>query len=280
MFFRLTDRSRIFKTACVIAGIIVVLASIYAIANIRLPVGDAADSGINSPGQWQTDNFQTFHVGTYNIHRAIGQDGNREINRIASSLKANSIAGLQEVNGATLSGAPDQAQQLGELLNMGWLFAPAYRRLYGQEYGNALLSRFKVTSWRRQRLPSPVDSTNRNFIVANVQIGDRALTIINAHIDAGNDREIQLERVIEEFDRHSTAILLGDFNTRRKQSPLRELLGNSDITDAIAVALGKETPPWTVEWILTRGLKVLGGKFKDYGPSDHPMYAVEVQFVD
>jgi len=270
------SRRRIF---ILVAGLISFLVLIYFLAGISEPVGNASGTQINPPNKWRSNSVTIFNVGTYNIHQAKGLDGVRDIGRIAKELEGLSIVSLQEVRGPTWFDSADQTQQLGRLLDLGWLFAPTKTRWMRSSSGNGLLSRFEVNSWRIQQLDSTVESSYRNFVVAKILIGSNVVTLINTHIHTDVGRKNQLQTVIEEFIKHDVVVLAGDLNTRRLQSPLKELLADPEVTDAITVALGREPPIWTVDWILTRGLKVLSGKYVEAGASDHPLYSVQLSFL-
>jgi endonuclease/exonuclease/phosphatase family metal-dependent hydrolase len=69
---------------------------------------------------------KTLRVATYNIHRCRGLDGRTSAGRIAEVIRAvdADIVALQEVVGAgPTSGG--HAEELGALLGMGWVMAPA-----------------------------------------------------------------------------------------------------------------------------------------------------------
>src|SRR4026209_1657484 len=98
---------------------------------------------------------RTLRVAPYTIHRCRGLDGRTNPSRIAEvirSIDADVIA-LQEVIGAGQKSA-GHAEELGALLGMGWVMAPA-RHLRGSLFGNVVMSRLPMQhhsqydlSWR------------------------------------------------------------------------------------------------------------------------------------
>ena len=83
---------------------------------------------------------------SYNIHHGAGVDGKLDLERIAKVISSVSpgIVSLQEVDRKTeRTGGVDQAEELGRLTGMKVLFG-ASMPYQGGEYGNAVLTKFKV----------------------------------------------------------------------------------------------------------------------------------------
>lgn len=265
--------------ACSIGGLI-------GIASLRYPVAPTTGNFINAQGDWKTNKVKSFRVSTYNICRGKGLDGVRNIARTASVLRNNDIVGVNEVAGASIFGTPNQAQQLGKLLNMGWLFAPNQTRWFTPYFGNALLSRFNVEEWfctqlvwsvklRRHELKS---HSNRNLISARYKLDGHNVYVLITHLDRGTIQPAQLHYVLSKFLQHKYAILMGDFNTSIANPQLIKLFKDPSNVNAIKVALGRSDNNRRVDWIITRGFKVLGGGEHPVGISDHPNYWVELSF--
>jgi len=162
-----------------------------------------------------TSTRTTLRVATYNIHRCRGLDGRTKPARIAAVLRSvdADVIALQEVIGAGPRGR-GHAEDLGALLGMGWVMAPA-RQLRGHQFGNAVLSRFPITqhlehdlSWktceprRMQRVDIAADGCTLH--VYNVHLGTAIL-----------ERHHQAERLATIVaDRHvpGPKLVLGDFN--------------------------------------------------------------------
>src|ERR1044072_1513089 len=87
---------------------------------------------------------RTIRVATYNIHRCRGLDGRTLPARIADVIRTidPDLIALQEVIGAGAH-SPGHAEELGALLGMGWVMAPA-RHLRGCLFGNVVLSRYPI----------------------------------------------------------------------------------------------------------------------------------------
>ena len=63
-------------------------------------------------------------VGTFNIHRARGLDGRKDLARVAQVVGACDVTGLQEVEGVTLFHRQSQAERLAKQLQCEAHFAP------------------------------------------------------------------------------------------------------------------------------------------------------------
>src|SRR5438034_8666720 len=82
---------------------------------------------------------RTLRIATYNIHRCRGLDGRTIPTRTADVIRSLNpdVIALQEVIGASpISGG--HAEELGALLGMGWVMAPA-RHLRTALFGNVVL---------------------------------------------------------------------------------------------------------------------------------------------
>lgn len=238
---------------------------------------------IHAPEKWKEFSNSPIRVSTYNIHRAEGLDDKTDINRIADLLRQDDISGLQEVLGSSLFGGPDQGEQIAKINNFGWLFAPIQKRYYRNHIGNALLSRYPVTSWSRKPLvwTDTLDEEEhsrryRNVIEAEIIIGDHVVKIIVTHLDRGDIRETQLKRALENFDQEQRAILMGDLNSDLTSLVMSEWLAKNSKSDAIGIALGDKDAENRIDWILTRGFNVTNGGIEPVGVSDHPYYWVEL----
>jgi endonuclease/exonuclease/phosphatase family metal-dependent hydrolase len=125
--------------------------------------------------------WRTIRVATYNIHRCRGLDGRTNPARIAEVIRSidADVVALQEVIGAGHTSA-GHAEELGALLGMGWVMAPA-RHLRGALFGNVVMSRLPMQhhsqydlSWRtcEPRCCQRVD----------IAIGDDTLHLYNVHL--------------------------------------------------------------------------------------------------
>ena len=155
------------------------------------------------------------------------------------------------------------------------------------ETGVALLSRLPLERVERVELPwSECRWRPRLALAARVSLGGKQLHVFNSHIDphaeAGNQiaqHEAVLARA-EELSRGGPVLLLGDFNTLKRDSlaATRRLLESRGYSTPIPTG----TPTWRAglyrlhaDWIFTRGARFLRwGVARGLSVSDHwPVWA-------
>ena len=160
-------------------------------------------------------------VVTYNIHKGIGGvDRRYRIDRVVAVLAdiAPDVALLQEVtDGLPRASFHDQAELLAEALGMPHLaFGPQHRFAIGG-YGNAILSRYPITSV--EEIDLTIGSRKRRGALGahlRVRVGghSRTVALFSLHLGlAGSERERQLERFLDspELKRlhHPTPVVVG-----------------------------------------------------------------------
>ena len=266
--------------------IVVLLLGHVGLSMQRQPNTSVSGDQIHPAKSWANKDSRNLRVSTFNIHRAEGLDEKTDINRIAELLLEDDIAGLQEVLAAPIFSEKDQSAELAEITGNGWLFAPIQKRYYRDYLGNALLSRHEVKSWLRQPLiwSDQLGNTDRsrryrNMIIAQIELAGKEVTLINTHLDRGAIRESQLTQVLDEFDRHSTAILTADLNTNIRSEVLKSWLKQNPEADAIGQALGDQDNEKRIDWILVKGFDVIEGGTTPEGASDHPYYWAKLELI-
>jgi len=158
---------------------------------------------------------KTLRVATYNIHRCRGLDGRTSAARIADVIRAvdADVVALQEVIGAGPSSG-GHAEELGALLGMGWVMAPA-RHLRGSLFGNVVLSRFPIRSHLQHDLTWKTCEA-RNCQRVDIAVGDDTLHLYNVHLGtAFLERHHQAERlaaIVHDRRVGTPKVVLGDFN--------------------------------------------------------------------
>jgi endonuclease/exonuclease/phosphatase family metal-dependent hydrolase len=156
-----------------------------------------------------------LRIATYNVHRCRGLDGRTRPERIAAVLSAidADVVALQEVVGAGSNGG-GHAEEIGALLGMGWVMAPA-RQWRGHQFGNAVLSRLPITSHIEHDLSWKTCEARRMQRV-DISAHGCSLHLYNVHLGTALlERRHQAKRLTAIVcDRHVAGpkLVLGDFN--------------------------------------------------------------------
>lgn len=216
-----------------------------------------------------------IRVGLYNIHRARGTDGRKDLQRIADVIKHVDVIGLCEVQGASLPGGSDQCQQLGRKLDMAALFSPTQKRWGRYDRGNGLLSCIPVAHWQQEPLSDSTGTHPRCLLRADLTIAGDEIPLFVTHLARRTDQAQQLEVVINRVQHYERAILVGDLNLMRESALLAEAIERAGFSDAIALTMERDDPE-RIDWIFVRGIELVDGGCHPTGPSDHPFYWVEL----
>ncbi|MGH7769992.1 MAG: endonuclease/exonuclease/phosphatase family protein [Candidatus Binatia bacterium] len=157
-----------------------------------------------------------FSALSYNIHECIGWDRRRDPCRIADVIKESraDIVGLQEVHSE--SDGRVESHQMNYLAASCALQAVPGRFLMRRngEYGNVLLTKFKILNVERLDLTMP-GREPRNAIDADLEIGGEAVRVIVTHLGLRpSERRFQVTRLLDALsvERTRMVILLSDIN--------------------------------------------------------------------
>jgi endonuclease/exonuclease/phosphatase family metal-dependent hydrolase len=147
-------------------------------------------------------------VASYNVHRCVGLDGRRDVDRIAAVLGeiGADVVGLQEIDA-------DPLDALAEAAGYAAVAGPTLERHDGHT-GNALLTRLPITTSLRLDLSVP-GREPRGALDVELDAGPGVLRVVVTHfgLRAGERRE-QCERLLSLLAPRGedAAVLLGDFN--------------------------------------------------------------------
>jgi len=231
---------------------------------------------------------------TYNIRAALGTDGARSVERIASVIAQEEphIVALQEVDfNRVRSGSVDQAERLAEILHAKTIPGPSFTDGHGW-YGNAVLSRIPAELVHHERLPHLAGTEPRSAMWVRVETKHGELHVLNTHLSfRRRDRPRQIAELLgPRWLGHdgiaSPSVLCGDLNCTPRDAGFRRLLR----THGDAQALGAPRPASTwptrrpfrrIDHVLvSQGLVVLGAKVARNAvsrvASDH--YPIVVEF--
>jgi len=156
-------------------------------------------------------------IATYNIHKCVGIDRRRSVERIARvihEIDADVVA-LQEVVSDPESGH-DQAAELAERLGMLPLLGPAIED-GASVYGNLILTRLQVLGHENFRLPFRRREP-RAIHRVDIEIERGVLHFYNTHFSTSyrdrcdQSRQLFESRILEAEHPEHPQVLVGDFN--------------------------------------------------------------------
>jgi endonuclease/exonuclease/phosphatase family metal-dependent hydrolase len=173
------------------------------------------------------EGHRPLRVLTYNIHHGRGTDGKYDLKRIAKVIESQrpDIVGLQEVDQYRLRTHRDnQPQILAEMLGMSYAFARVID--HGNNdghrhaaYGNAILSRFPVTTHEHFNISYEGAREPRGCLHATLDVDGLPLHVFCVHLGLRyRERHFQVERLLSDDvvnnDKFGNGpkIMLGDFN--------------------------------------------------------------------
>lgn len=179
---------------------------------------------------------RTVRVLSYNIHWALGMEGQYDVARIAEVIKAlrPDLVGLQEVDvGVKRSGRVHEVRRLAELTGLAGRFGPT-QHFEGGLFGNAVLTSLPILDVEIHPLPyteatPQLQTYPRGAIAVTVTAPDgKPLRFISTHFqhNAAGDRIAEAKAVNHLFAGEGDGlrtILAGDMNANPADEPIRIL---------------------------------------------------------
>lgn len=206
------------------------------------------------------------------------------------------VCALNEVrNQENVEGLCNQARYIAEALGYHYIFARAIDHA-GGEYGNALLSKFPITS--AKLIPLSVPQTerlnekhyeDRVILQANINVNGQDVTVLVTHFGLNED-EIRLAvDTLLEIAKTETAplLLMGDFNITPDDAQYSRLAAKFNDT-AKQVALNGDllltfpsnAPRIKIDYIFTgNAVNTLSVSVPDIITSDHKPLSAELEIL-
>jgi len=200
-----------------------------------------------------------LRVMAYNIRHCRGMDNQVDAERIAAVINAVNpdLVSLQEVDvGVERSGRVDQPAEIGRLTGLHHQFGKA-RDFQGGDYGQAILSRWPITSFEVHELPGDTPNEERLGLLAGIAgEGQRPdILFVGTHLhhqaEAHRIKQATLLMEILRASPYEVQILTGDINAR-PGSPVVDLLLTEweDTTPDEALTFPADTPDRKIDYIL------------------------------
>jgi len=182
----------------------------------------------------------SFRLMDYNLHNGYDTNGHLNLEKLAQVIEEQDpdIVGLQEVSrGWLINGSADMLLWLSQRLDMPYVWGPTA----GKQWGNAILSKYPVTSYANNPLPPESLLLNRGYIDAQIDLGPSVLRVINSHFHHLGDgtliRQEHVATLIPAWGGTPRTVIMGDLNAEPDSLEMR-LLASAGLVD-VARAIGR-----------------------------------------
>jgi endonuclease/exonuclease/phosphatase family metal-dependent hydrolase len=266
------------RRALALLFFLVIAGTVAGVGAVRRPYGEVVGRDpVLPPGPLVRSDAVRFRVASFNIHSGRAVDGRLDLSRTAAVLSGVDLAGLNEVRGPSPFGGPDQAAALGAQLKMAAVFGPSERRWFVTSFGNGLVSRFPILSWRSQPIRAGRSGSYRAVILAQVKVGEQVIEVIVAHAERGALRDAQLLELRGLFaGAASPVILVGDLNAELSHPELRQM---DKLPGAVhALVPDSDVSAKLIDHVYVKGLQVLTAGVAFNQASDHPILWAELEY--
>lgn len=221
----------------------------------------------------------TIRVAQFNVRGGVWQDRDSEPRATASCLGDIDLAGIVELRGGGPFGLKQtQAALLAAATGLAAIDAPAERRWWAPQFGNALLTRVPVDRWTSAPLPRALAPSYRSMLQADASVAGRRLRVIVAQVDNLDvvDQVAAIDRAFRAAP--SPAVLLADLGTSGRAEPLQGLTRDP----AFVVVTNQPPMPGAGMpggYVIAKGMAKVAQDFCKGGVSMSPRIAVELAFV-
>ena len=224
-----------------------------------------------------------MRIVTFNTQHGLTPEGvvdTAALVRYCAGLGADVLA-LQEIDvRARRSGGADQVAVAADATGMRPYFGPARRMGIRGRYGNALFVRGRVMRAETRPLPRAGRHEARSFILAEVTVGDRPLTVAATHLSVHPGEAVpQLETVLAALRTCPVPrIALGDLNLRPEQVQPALAHRAYVLAHSAVPTFPSSGPNLRIDHVLSEGLDVVSVEVLDAAPvSDHRALVVTVR---
>jgi endonuclease/exonuclease/phosphatase family metal-dependent hydrolase len=181
--------------------------AILALASIPLAVNDARGDRATAS--------RSFRLVSWNVHSAVTRDGRLDPAAVVAAIVAEraDVVVLQEVaRGWPIAGQLDLATWFTVRLDMTAAWGPAA----DGRFGNLLLSRFPIVRSRSWSLPFGDGSQRRSAVMAEIDVGSHAVSVIGTHLEGGTHRTraLQVRALLSGLPTTANVVVAGDLNAQ------------------------------------------------------------------
>ena len=224
-------------------------------------------------------------VVSYNVK--FGEKIERAVEELTTNpdLRDADIIMLQEMG-------PDGTDRIARALGYRYIYYPASIRNNGDDFGNAVLTRWKIVGDQKVLLPHahPVNGQRRIAVRTDIDINGHVVQAYSVHTETAwmgvEARVNQVRAVVASLDDEiRPAVIAGDFNTMEPAAlPLFEDIfedaGFERATDGVGHTCRAGFFKFQFDHVFTRGVEIIrAGKVNDAEASDHLPVWVELALI-
>jgi endonuclease/exonuclease/phosphatase family metal-dependent hydrolase len=265
-----SSRGRRFTAGRIAIFLIIVAGFMAWQGSQKIPLGAASGTSFVIPAgpPASRPSGDVLRVATFNID---GKTSTPTIN----TLSGFDLIGLQEVHGSNPLSKFNQAEILGQNLQMPALFAPVERQWWRDSFGDGALTTLPVEHWQRFPLSNEIADSNREVLVLRLEFAGKPLNVLITHLERHDDLENELATVISLFQSmQEPVILMGDLNLTANDPQIDSLRKSLGVIDPIG-----DSHSDSFDRIFARGMRSLDSGLIDKGASDHPLAWAELELT-
>jgi endonuclease/exonuclease/phosphatase family metal-dependent hydrolase len=263
-----TNQGRRFTPGRIAVFLIIVAGFMAWQGSQKIPLGAASGTSFVGPAPTSRPSGDILRVATFNIDGKSGDP-------TADTMRGFDLIGMEEVHGCCPLSNSNEAEILGQKLNMPALFAPVERQWWHDAFGDGALTTLPVEHWQRFPLSNENADSNRELLVLRLQFAGKPLNVLITHLERHGDLENELATVISLFQSmQEPAILMGDLNLTPNDPQIDSLRNSTGVIDPIGDAHSD-----SFDRIFARGMRSLDSGLIDKGASDHPLAWAELELV-
>ena len=186
---------------------------------------------------------QPITVLSFNIHSGQTARQRTDLERVGAEIKAwqPDVVLLQEVDDHRRgTGSTRQAEVLGGLTDLSWVYGGNQQRPDGGPIGNAILSKFPVKAWKNTLLPQAGGKQRRGLLHAVLDVKGTEISVYSTHFAhrSAGARLAQARAAVRTMAADPRPkIIGGDLNTTANAAPLVALRA-AGLGDVWAVGQG------------------------------------------
>ncbi|MCP3102748.1 endonuclease/exonuclease/phosphatase family protein [Myxococcus sp. K15C18031901] len=265
-------------TPCALLAVLTLLTGCPIAENYSDETGPRYTGDYRVPGTGSTAAPSSLTVVTLNLSFA------EHVTEAIASLSTAPLSGADVIMMQEMD-AP-AVERIAQELGMTYVYYPASVAVDGDDFGNAVLSRWPITADRKIHLPhdDPYHQQHRIAVVATVEVAGTPVQMVSAHtatpIVGLGGRLDQAETIIDGIDATGPLqIIAGDFNTSDPGSQgqtvkLFSKRGYQWASEGVGDTVDSVIGGLPLDYVFSRGVTPLerGVDRRDAGSDHHPVW--------